>query len=131
MNPRASAEATSSIGLPQNCTARPATTARNTTGLPSNGVMSLNRMPGLGKSGTSRIQSRGSIELGSLIPVSGDDQGAGVSGPAPGYRTEIPPIRLGLAVELVLECIRQVPGRSDDPVRAGRGPRGRGKANFA
>ena len=60
MNPRASAAATASIERPAKGAAICSMTAANASGWPRSGVMSLKTMPGLGKSGTSRIQSRGS-----------------------------------------------------------------------
>ena len=58
MNPRASGAATTSIPRPRNGAASPSIAARKAETSASRGVMSLNRMPGLGKSGTSRMNAR-------------------------------------------------------------------------
>src|SRR5271156_2863160 len=55
MNPRLSAPTTRSMFLPRNGLAISSTDRANPDGSASSGVMSRNKMPGLGKSGMSRI----------------------------------------------------------------------------
>ena len=55
MNPRASAAATTSIFSRRKGLAMSTTARRNAAGLANSGVMSRNRIPGLGKSGMLRI----------------------------------------------------------------------------
>ena len=55
MNPRASAAATTSIFSRRKGLAMSTTARRNAAGLANSGVMSRNRIPGLGKSGMLRM----------------------------------------------------------------------------
>ena len=52
-NPRASAETTNSASTERACSASAPTVARSAPGSRNSGVMSLNTIPGLGKSGMS------------------------------------------------------------------------------